>query len=194
VSFSPNGRLLAVTEKATNLITTFTVGHDGLASAAVTHPSAGATPFGFAFGRWDTLIVSEAFGGAANASAVSSYKLNDGQLQVVSASAVTHQTAACWIAVTGNGKYAYTTNAGSGSISGYTVGHDGSLTLLNANGQTALIGGSVADMAFSQTSRYLYVFAGGTHQIVALRVHADGSLTQLGGAGIPAGAAGVAAY
>ena len=194
VAFSPNGRLLVVTEKNTKLITTYTVGQDGLPSAAVPHPSSGITPFGFAFDHQDTLIVSEAFGGAANASAVSSYNVAGDGLQVVSASSPTHQTSACWIAVTGNGKYTYTTDAASGAISGYAVNQDGSLALLNANGQTAFIGGSVADMAFSLNSRYLYVFAGGAHQVVVFQVNADGSLAQQSNVAIPAGAAGIAAF
>ena len=60
VSFSPGGEVLVVTEKGTNLIDTFRVDEDGLAGQVVTHPSAGVTPFGFAFTRNGTLIVSEA--------------------------------------------------------------------------------------------------------------------------------------
>jgi 6-phosphogluconolactonase (cycloisomerase 2 family) len=194
VAFNPDGRVLVVTEKSTNLIDTYTVDLNGQPSAAVTHPSSGVTPFGFGFDRQDTLIVSEAFGGAPNGSAVSSYRLHGDNLQVVSASVPTHQTSACWIVVTGNGKYTYTTDAASGAISGYAIADDGSLTLLNADGQTAFVGGSVADMALSQDSQYLTVFAGGIHQIVTFKVGSDGSLASLGGVSIPAGAAGIAAH
>ena len=38
--------------------------------------------------------------------------------------------------VTKNGRFAYTTNTGSGSISGYAVSADGGLTLLDADGHT----------------------------------------------------------
>ena len=195
VEFSPDGRTLVVTEKASSMIVLYAVGSDGRAGAPTTHPSAGATPFGFAFGLQDTLVVSEAFGGAPDASAASSYHLSGVALQLVSASAPTYQTAACWVAVTGNGKYAYTTNAGSGSVSGYAVSHDGRLTLLDAGGQTGLTGtGSApADMALSRNSQFLYVVAGGSHQVVAFEVHSDGSLHNLGQVGIPAGAVGIAA-
>jgi 6-phosphogluconolactonase len=195
ISFSPDGRTLVVTEKATNLVLTYAVGPNGVASAPVVHPSAGITPFGFAFGHQGTLVVSEAFGGAPDASAASSYDLRGNSLQVISASSPTHQTAACWVAVTNNGKYAYTTNAGSGSVSGYRVSNDGRLTLLSADGQTGLTGpgSSPSDVALSQNSHFLYVVAGGSRQVVGFEVHSDGSLAALGQVGIPIGAAGVAA-
>jgi 6-phosphogluconolactonase len=196
IEFSPDGRTLVVTEKASNLILTYAVADDGLAAAAVVHPSAGATPFGFAFGLQGSLVVSEAFGGAVNASAASSYTLHGTSLQVASASAPTHQTAACWVVVTGNGQYAYATNAGSSSVTGYRVGRDGRLALLDANGQTGLTGAGTAptDAALSTNSQYLYVLTGGSPQVVAFRVQADGSLAPLGPVSVPAGTVGIAAH
>jgi 6-phosphogluconolactonase (cycloisomerase 2 family) len=195
VSFSPNGDLLVVTEKATNRIDTFVVGSDGLTTGPTVFDSSGMTPFGFGFGLHDTLIVSEAFGGTATASAVSSYHFGvDGGLSAVTPSAATHQTAACWIAITNNGKYAYTTNAGSATVSGYAIGQAGDLSLLDASGVTDTTGAGPADIAFSGNSRYLYVRNGGAATISAYRVEADGSLTSLGWAGgLPAGSAGLAA-
>jgi 6-phosphogluconolactonase (cycloisomerase 2 family) len=113
----------------------------------------------------------------------------------VTPSAATTETAACWVAVTKNGRFAYATNAGSGSVTGYAVGPDGSLTLLNADGQTGLTGAGSGpiDAAFSHNSRYLYVVAGGTDQVVIFQVEADGSLINLGAVGIPATALGLAA-
>ncbi len=196
IEFTPDGEQLVVTEKATNTIATYEV-EDGVAAGPVSHPSNGATPFGFGFGRKHTLIVSEAFGGAPGASAVSSYRISeDGDVSSVTASAATHQTAACWIVVTKNGRYAYTTNAGSGSISGYRVASDGSLTLLNADGRTGDTGaGSTPiDMALSKNSRYLFALGTGSHAITAFHVGEDGSLAPVSAlGGLPAGAAGLAA-
>src|SRR5215204_5614400 len=87
VSFSHDGALLVVTEKAANLIDVYVVGSDGVAGPPISNPSAGLTPFGFAFDQRNHLIVSEAFGGAPNASAVSSYTATlSGTLDVVSGS------------------------------------------------------------------------------------------------------------
>jgi len=197
ISFRPDGRFLAVTEKATNLIDAWRVGHDGLASDFVENFSEGATPFGFAFGKRDQLFVSEAAGGAADASSMSSYVLEgDGTLQVVNSEVPTTETAACWVVVTNDGRFAYTTNAGSGSVSGYRIAFDGTITLLDTNGVTGNTGGGSGpiDMALSNNSRYLFTLNGGNNTIGAFQVHADGSLSPLPGAsGIPEGANGLAA-
>ena len=195
VSFDPVGDVLVVTEKATNKIDAFPVGLDGVPGQAVVHDSAGMTPFGFAFDNLGRVFVSEAFGGAANASALSSYTLlANGALGTVSASVPTHQTAACWTAV--SGRYAYTTNAGSGSVSGYRIAPDGSVTLLDADGRTGETGAgsSPIDAGLSANGRFLYVLTAASHQIVPFEMHADGSLTAMGAVtGLVPGTVGLAA-
>lgn len=196
VSFSPDGGTLVVTEKATNLILTYAVGPDGLASQPTAHASAGATPFGFAFAGRGTLVVSEAFGGAADASAASSYALGGGSLALVSGSVGTTETAACWAVATRNGRFAYVTNAGSGTLTGYGVDPSGALTLLDADGVTGVTGqgSSPIDAALSANSRFLYVLNAGTRTISVFQVGSDGGLTSVGGAaGLPAGSVGIAA-
>ena len=101
VAFSPDGHVLVVTEKATSKITTFQVDRDGLPGTAQVQDSNGQTPFGFAFGKRDQLFVPEAFGGAPNASATSSYEVDaEGVLTTISASVATNQTAHCWVVTT----------------------------------------------------------------------------------------------
>lgn len=195
VSFSPDGHLLAVTEKGTNQITTFTVGSDGMASGPSSFASAAPTPFGFAFDRDGHLIVSEAAGGAADASSVSSYDVGwDGSLSLITDALATTETAACWIAISNNSRFAYTTNGGSGTISGVGIGHDGSLSLLDADGVTgdAGAGSTPLDAAFSSGGRYLYVLAAGVPGITVFEVDGHGGLTELPGASLPAGANGMA--
>src|SRR6266540_268852 len=193
INFSSNGNVLVVTEKATNVIDTYTVNDDGLIDEHQQFASVGQTPFGFAFRR-DVLIVSEAFGGAANASAVSSYEVaDDGALQIISPSVPTTETAACWIVVTRNGHFAYASNTGSGTLSGYRVSSGGSLSLLNADGVTGVTGPGPIDMALSVNSRFLYALNSGDGTISTFRVKHDGSLSSLPGvSGIPAGANGLA--
>ena len=193
ISFSRDGNVLVVTEKATNVIDTFTVNDDGLIDEHQQFASVGETPFGFAFRR-DALIVSEAFGGAANASAVSSYELaDDGSLQVISPSVPTTETAACWVVVTRNGHFAYVSNTGSDTLSGYNVSSDGSLSLLDADGVTGVTGLGPIDIALSVNGHFLYSLNSGDGTISAFRVNHDGSLSSLSGvAGIPSGANGLA--
>ena len=197
IAFSPNGRFLAVTEKATDLIDTWRVGRNGLPSDLVSNLSEGATPFGFAFGKRHQLFVSEAAGGAPDASSMSSYELErDGTLQVVNSAVPTTETAACWVVVTGDGRFAYTTNAGSGTVSGYRIAFDGTITLLDADGVTGSTGSGSGpiDMALSNNGRYLFTLNGGNNTIGAFKIRADGSLSPLPGADeIPPGANGLAA-
>jgi 6-phosphogluconolactonase len=195
IEFDPDGDNLVVTEKATNKIVLYRVLR-GVAQAPVVRDSVGQTPFGFAFDRRDHLIVSEAFGGQANRSALSSYDIEEHRqvLQTITASAGAHQTAACWVVVTRNGRYAYTTNTGSGSISGYSVDRHGRLALLDADGRTGITGAGPTDMALSGNSKFLYAITPATGEVAAFRVQADGSLMALARAsGIPASAVGLAA-
>ena len=187
--------MLVVTEKATQLIDTFGVDEDGVAGAVTTHPSAGVTPFGFAFAKHDTLVVSEAAGGAANASSASAYDVSEDSFELISAAVPTHQTAACWAVATKNGRYAYTANAGSGSIAAYHVSRDGALQLINGQAGLTGAGSHPSDMALSNNSHFLYVLANVTQSIGAFEVQSDGSLIAVSGAsGLPASAVGLAAW
>jgi 6-phosphogluconolactonase (cycloisomerase 2 family) len=166
-----------------------------MASDATVNPSSGMTPFGFAFTQQGALVVSEAFGGAALASAVSSYHVATGGLSIISASVPTGQTAACWIAVSKNGKFAYSTNAGSGSVSAYQVGTDGSLSLINGAAGITGNGTSPIDATVSNDGQYLYVLNGRTHNISAFAIQADGTLVDAGTfEGLPAGSVGITSW
>lgn len=195
IAFSTDGTRLVVTEKATNQLVTFPVNSDGTPGALATQPSAGPTPFGFAFDKRGTLIVSEAFGGAPDASVLSSYRAASSGWTAVSPLAATTETATCWVVVTPNGRFVYTTNTGSASVSGYRVGHDGSLQLLDPDGVAATTGAGPIDANISRNGRYLYTLNSGSGSIGAFRIGADGSLTTLGEtAGLPAGANGLVAH
>jgi 6-phosphogluconolactonase len=191
IQFTHDGRVLVVTEKDTNKIDTYVLGHDGLATGPNVQPSAGATPFGFDIDRHGHLIVSDAFGGAPGASALSSYTVGrDGGLTTITPLAADGQTAACWVVITKNGRYAYTTNTGSANVSSYTIGHDGAITLLQA--AAGATGGGPIDEAIAK--HVLYTLDSGGHDISAFTIGDDGSLTPIPGvAGLPASAVGLAA-
>lgn len=191
VGFSRDGDTLIVTERGTNRVTTFAVGDDGTLQGPFVFPSAGPVPFGFASAQRNTLLVSEAGAGGG----ASTYRADDGALRPVSAMVMTGQRAACWAAVTPNGRFGYVTNAGTGNISGIAIATDGSARLLNADGVTAVTGGNPTDMAMSRDGHYLYARVAALGQIAAFRVRADGSLAPLPAlTGTPAGLAGLAGY
>ena len=160
VSFTPDGDRLIVAERATQRFSVYTVGRDGLAAGPTTIASAGMTPFGFDFDNRHHLVVSEAAGGALDASTVSSYDLRRDAFDVVSPAVPTTETAACWIAITPNGRFAYAGNAASMSITGYTIGGHGELTILTPDGKTASATASVTDLATTTDGRFIYARLG----------------------------------
>jgi 6-phosphogluconolactonase len=192
VSFNLDGSLVAVTEKTSNTIVVFVIDAGNLIGPFI-GASAGQEPFGFAFGPHNFLLVTEAFNGAPNGSAVSSYQADaGGGLRLITASLSTTQTAACWLAITGNGRFAYAANASSASISSYAVAPDGSLALLNGIAGSTPAGSSPQDLAVSAGSQYLYNLASGT--ISEFQIAADGSLTPIGSiTGLPASTVGLQA-
>ena len=186
---------MVVTEKAAGVIDSYPVGRDGRLGPAVVTTSAGATPFGFAFDRRGRLFVSEAFGGAPGASALSSYApLRGGGLGLVSGSVATRQTAACWVAVTGDGRFAYAGNTGSNSVTGYAIAPSGAVSRLDESGVTATTGRTTTDLALSRASRYLYAHNATDGSLSGFRVRSDGGLTPIGTTpGLPASAVGLVA-
>jgi 6-phosphogluconolactonase (cycloisomerase 2 family) len=193
VSFTPDGDRLIVSERATQRFSVYTVDRNGIASGPATVASAGVTPFGFDFDNHHHVVVSEAAGGAADASTVSSYDLRRDAFDVISPAVPTTETAACWIAITPDGRFAYAGNAASMSITGYAVGGHGELTILIPDGKTGTAIASVTDLAISSDGQDLYARLGnGT--VGAWSINHDGTLTPVDTfPGLPAGAAGIAA-
>ena len=191
VSVTPDGGTLVVSERLSNRLETISVARSGRLGEPVITASSGAVPFGFAITHAGDIVVSE-----AGASSVSSYRLGDGgALSAVSASLLVGQGAACWVAVTPDGSFAYTGNA-SGSISGYSIDDDGALHALNANGLTAAVIPSPRDLAIDSSGRFLYAVSPGNAtapaQVTGYRIGADGSLEQFTSQPAAAGLTGAA--
>lgn len=194
IAFSHDGRVLIITEKNTNTILTFRI-VNGLPVDPKTFISAAPTPFGFSFAFRDQLIVSEAAAGAPNASAVSSYEVSrEGDIDVISNAIGTTQTAACWIVITPDGRLAFASNTGSGTISIYRIDFDGTLRLIDPIGANIGPGSAPLDMALTPDGRFLYVLNSGIETISAYRVDPQqGKLTRITGVtNLPDGANGLA--
>jgi 6-phosphogluconolactonase len=192
VGFSADGRTLVVTEKATSRIDTYAVGARGRLRGPVVHDSAGPTPYGFAITRRNTMLVSEAGAGGGASSYVIGRRST---LRTASSNVMTGQRAACWTVVTPSGRFGYVVNAGTGNISGFRLGADGTATLLDADGVTASTGSNPTDAVISRDGAFLYARVAATQQVAIFRIGADGSLTALDPlSGTPAGLAGLAGY
>jgi 6-phosphogluconolactonase (cycloisomerase 2 family) len=190
VAFTPDGNVLMVTEKGTDLIDTWTVGAYGYASRHQATPSHGATPFAITFTRGSDAIVAE-----ATPSALSSYEVDDdGHLALLTGTLADGGAANCWVVVTHSyrgRRFAFAANAGSGSISSYSVAADGTLEISHFVAATA---GGPVDEALSRDDHFLYVRDANTGAIDGFRVGTDGTLVPDGiTTGVPAGAQGIAA-
>ena len=155
VSFVNEGKVLVVTERATNKIITYTVNEWGLPGIMHSINSSTATPFGFDAGKNGNIFVSEAAGGAAGASKLSSYHVNNnGSISLLTGSVGANQSAACWVVITNNGKYAYTTNTASNNLSNFGINKNTGAISVNA-AIAATTGMGPIDAALSNNSKYL---------------------------------------
>jgi len=175
IAFTPDGSKLIVSTKGnTSAFDVFRTTRYGLSATPVVTPVPGAVPFGFQFDAAGHVVATEAGTNAVATFAVAA----DGRMSAL-AVAATGQAATCWVVV--DGPYAYASNAGSGTLSGYRLGARGSLTAI---GTTATDAGTV-DAAVSANGRYLYVQTGLAGMVDEFRVGADGALTAIGSVLVP---------
>jgi hypothetical protein len=181
VAFTPDGRALLVTTKASgNDVDVFAVGPDGgLSAAPVVNALPNDVPFAISYDRAGQVLIAE-----AGPSALATFSLSPSGVLSQLAVADTGQAATCWVVRAG--QYFYTSNAGSASVSGYTVGPDGALTAL---GNTPTDLGTV-DAASAAHGRFLYVRTGAAGNVDEFAVGAGGALTPLGSVPVPGGAGG----
>ena len=205
VVFSPDGNLLIVTEKFTNIIDVFPVLSDGSIAGTMVLNANDVTPFGIAFASHDILAITYAnsflVDGRRNSvsggSSTAVYRITaDMGLEPVGEPVPNHQTAACWLRFTPNGRFAYTANKGSGSISRYNLSSRGKLTL--TAGAAADTGGAFSgpiDMAVTPDGKFLYVIVSFIRKLLGYRIAADGSLTPVFTLeGLPLTAQGILAF
>ena len=194
IGFDPDGESLVVTEKGTQKIDVFPVDDQGVAGEAAVGNSVGVTPFGFSFDRPGHLFVTEAQGGATGASTVSSYYTSDYGILPISGSIPTTQTAACWLAVSKDGKTVWTANAGSSNtISSFDTSVKGKIRLREAVAGSGLQGAN--DLTFSEDGRFLYALENRGGSVRAFRINPNKTLTLIGSFGnFPGGITGLAAY
>lgn len=200
LAFSPDGKFLLVTEKVTNNIDAFKVQNNGKLGPIVVTAGAGPGTFSVVFAPNGKAFASETgAAGTSGEAAFSSFALaSNGALTPISASVRTEGSAACWEAITPDGKYAYVANSATSTIAGFAIGGDGKLTPLAGT----LVGflpdkSTDIDTAISSDGKYLYTLNSGTGTVGIFGIQQNGTLTNLGDAdGLTASAGfnGLAAY
>lgn len=204
IQFDNSGTLLAVTLLAVPVIDTFEVNAHGVAGKAIVNRTAHPLPCAFSVDKHNRLAVAEAVNMTTPpharpfppASVVSTYSLNrrTGRLKHL-ASAADDGFAACWTAITGNGRHEYVVNTGAGAPTGTTV----SAMKISASGQVSLAqvsppgapgplpdGQELArdDDALTPDDRFLYVLVPGVlvpaSRIDEFKVLPNGHIVQIG--------------
>jgi len=181
VLFNSTGKKLVVTLVGTSQIVSFDVRADYLVSAPGSpYPGQGLGQLGAEFSPTDDeqLFVSNAHNGAGLGT-ISSFEVNRlGQLTSIGGSPFADlQTAPCWVEISHDGKYLFTTNTGSGSISSYAINPDGELTYLSSV-QAGEKGIGDVDLRLSPDGKTLFVNGSGSDVVAAFAVN-GGELTQL---------------
>lgn len=195
ITFQPEGKVLYVTEKATNKIAIFHLNNDGKAGPGTFMNSVGETPFGFAFTQTENfMIVSNAAGGAAGMGSATSYATDMlGNTSDVNGAVGNKQAAPCWVAVTKSGRFAYVTNTASNNISAYYVSPVGALHYIFFSNSSS--GEAPTDIVVSGNNMNVYVINSASHSVGEYRRDAFGQLNYIGQvAGIPASQVGLTAY
>ncbi len=234
VGFSPDGSQLVVTERGlpapNGVIDTFPVNWNGVAGPAVKHIAPTPNPFGFAFAGPNDLLVSDAgfvatpSGSAANPGgsppnpadpsqffgSTDSFSLHPSGDLVFKGEFPSGGRAACWVAVSKDGRYAFVANTlggpagspagiltGDEAVSTYAISRHGRLTLV---GQTNAGPGFPGEEALSSDGRYLYLLdpfiVGGPSHIDVYTVGSNGSLTHIESTpnDLPNGVSGLGAF
>ena len=180
VAFDRTGSVVIVDEQQADVITTYTRAADGTLSAPMPQQTTGNGPFGLTFTQRNQLLTTENFGAAPGQGALASYDIDEqtGTLTPLSPSVRNGQSDTCWVVITDDNRFAYTSSFGDdGGISSYRVHPDGNLVLLDP--QAATVGAGSSDLTLSGNSRYLYAKNSLLGTVTSFRVEENGGLTQI---------------
>jgi 6-phosphogluconolactonase len=182
ISISPNGKTLAVIEKAPENIDTFPINPDGTLGTVVVNHSVTPGIFGFVFTPSGQLIVSEDQPAGTDVSSISSYSINaNGTITAISQSLPTFGDGNCWNAITPNGKFVYADNSSSSTIAGFSVGSNGALTPIGGTIVASYPAGTTnLDMVVSGDGNYLYTLNSGTGTVGIYSINSNGTLSNPG--------------
>ena len=188
--FSPNamvldstGSTLFVANQLSNDISVFSVGSDGALKAVSTTP-VGASPTSLAFAN-NTLFVA-----VPNFSRVYEFTESSGALTPVNGSPFLISGGVASVMVDSGGKFLYVTNPSTNTISGFSIGSGGALTVIPGSpfaptGTTLPTGPVFA--AFDAAVTHLYVANFGSSNVSQFSIGTNGALTSLTTATVSAG-------
>jgi 6-phosphogluconolactonase len=174
---------VGTTFPSTFLIDSFVVGNDGHLTPAAGSPFAAqaAGPFGSEFSPTNPrhLYVSNAHGGAGNGSVSAFTVSRPGVVSSIGSSPFADfQTAPCWVEISHDGRYLFTVNTGSTSISSYRILSDGSLSYMSTTPFSSGPGIRPFDARLDPSGTNLYVVDAALDAVSAFAVD-GGTLSEL---------------
>jgi hypothetical protein len=200
VLFNVDGSRLVGTRIGTSAIDSFTVGADGLLTAASGSPfdaqsfspAQGFGQLGSAFSPThpDQLFVSDAHtsaGGPAPGLVSSFTDSATGVLTPIAPSPVPNDgNASCWVEISHDGAYLFVVNTASRTVSSYSIAANGSITFSQST-PSANLGGGAEDARLAPDGSTLWVVQAGADTVTGFSV-SGGGLSFLSTAAGPAGA------
>lgn len=179
VVVSPDGNFIVVSAgTGSNAVVSYPMNKDGSLGSPVTNTTGITTPFAGAFGSASIYVSSD-----VSTRSLASYAFTGAGVLNLIGSVASGEAAPCWLVITPNGKYVYVGN-GAGTISSYSVGAAGALTLVNAKAamEPSVLPGvnSVAgDSWVSPDGKFLYSDYLGADKVVAYSIGTDGALVKI---------------
>jgi 6-phosphogluconolactonase len=190
-AITPDGKFLIVTEMSTNLIKVFEVRDNGLLRERTTAAANNPTPLAVDFSHHNLVAITEGNDighrvGSPDGATLSTYRMTeDGWLEPISKATHVNKTGTCWVRFSRDGRFAFTGDTGSGSVSTFAVSRDGELTLLGS-ADTGGLASVPIDLAITRDGKFLYVLASFSGAIKGFRIGRNGSLSPVGVAdGLP---------
>ena len=139
--------------------------------------------------------MTEAFRAEKGAAAASSYRVDGDTITPGTASVGNGRSEICWVVISGDGRYVFTTNFADGAVSRYAIGMNSELVLQDATAGITEDGRpGLRDEDLSDDGRFLYAIDADQGEIVAWSVDEQGLLSMIGSwGGVPTTVAGLAA-
>jgi len=201
IPHGPDGTLHVIASNAPdpNGLVVFPLREDGTLDAARFHDAKGASPFYIAFlnGRPDTFII-----GYAVSDGVAMGRIDaDGKINVISPLVKIDTSAGlpselCWLAVSPDDRFVFTTNFGYSYISSFridgkklSIAKDPACPKVPGDGTFRALNGTVSsgpsDSWLTPDGAYLYQIYGNASKLVGYATQPDGSLKEITSAKIP---------
>lgn len=195
VNFTPDGKYLLAAERVTGNIDIFPVNADGTLGTPVIKKDPGL--FDLTIAPSGAVISLEPGSGTG---VITSSIVSGGLLSVLETQS-NPDSGTCWDVVTPDGKWVYTANTSSDTISGFGLTGPGFLSLINPTEIVAKLtpGSKALDLAVSSDSKYLYSINANVGGVGIWNINSDGTLTAQTFVPLPASDAaagfnGIAAY